>query len=172
MPDTLPRLHLFSALLDPATPLSHADEPVWLVLAGAVVPLAGLGCAWVLWGRATPIMREMPGQAAVIRFARTGWGVDALYDRLFVQPFRLLTWLTRHDILDHAITGTGRLTRAASSAVLGMRAGFLDMLARWGGSIGDRGALLLDRLHNGRMRWYAAWIAGGLCVALAVAVLS
>ncbi|GBQ43306.1 NADH-quinone oxidoreductase subunit L [Komagataeibacter europaeus] len=172
MPDTLPSLHLFSALLDPGTPLSHADEPVWLVLAGALAPLAGLGVAWVLWGRPSPVMREIPGQAGVIRPARTGRGMDVLYDRVFVQPFRLLAWLTRLDIPGHAITGTGRLTRAASAGILGVRAGLLDMLAmratgtaRWAGH-------LPGLFQNGRVRWYAAWIAGGLCAGLAMAVLS
>ncbi|WP_019092111.1 NADH-quinone oxidoreductase subunit L [Komagataeibacter europaeus] len=172
MPDTLPSLHLFSALLDPGTPLSHADEPVWLVLAGALAPLAGLGVAWVLWGRPSPVMREIPGQAGVIRPARTGRGMDVLYDRVFVQPFRLLAWLTRLDIPGHAITGTGRLTRAASAGIIGAQAGLLDMLAmratgtaRWAGH-------LPGLFQNGRVRWYAAWIAGGLCAGLAMAVLS
>lgn len=172
MPTTFPPLHLFSALLDPAASHSHADEPGWLILAGAVVPLTGLGVAWVLWGRPSPVMREIPGQAAVIRFARTGEGIDMLYDRLFVQPFRFLTWLTRHDILDYVITGTGRLARTASTSVLRARTDFLGTLALWGTS-GIRGAdHLLGQIQNGRVRWYAAWIAGGLCAALAMAVLS
>ncbi|GAO00074.1 NADH-quinone oxidoreductase subunit L [Komagataeibacter xylinus NBRC 13693] len=152
MPDTLPSLHLFSALLDPATPLSHADEPVWLVLAGAVVPLAGLALAWMLWGRPSSVMRG----------ARTAGGPDGRHDVLS-------RW---QDIPDRAGTAAGGLVRAASARVFAVRAGFLDMLARWSGRIGRRGARMLERLHNGRMRWYAAWIAGGLCMALAVAVLS
>ncbi|NHN89771.1 NADH-quinone oxidoreductase subunit L [Acetobacter conturbans] len=172
MPMTFPPLHLFSALLDPTLPPSHADEPGWLVLVGAIVPLAGLGVAWVLWGRPSPIMREIPGQAAVIRFARTGGGMDVVYDHLFVQPFRFLTWLTRHDILDHAITGTGRLTQAVSTSVLRSRTGFLDILTL-GGRRGIRSAdHLLGQIHNGRVRWYAAWIVGGLCAGLAMAVLA
>ncbi|GCE89110.1 NADH-quinone oxidoreductase subunit L [Komagataeibacter diospyri] len=172
MPDTLPPLHLFSTLLDPKTPLSHADEPIWLVLAGALAPLAGLGVAWVLWGRATPVMHEIPGQAAIIRLARTGWGMDALYDRVFVQPFRLLTWLTHHDVLAHAITATGRLTQAVSGRIFQARTGFLDILAIWGSRGTGWMAYLLGQLDNGRVRWYAAWIAGGLCAGLAMAVLS
>ncbi|GBQ56129.1 NADH-quinone oxidoreductase subunit L [Komagataeibacter swingsii] len=172
MPDTLPPLHLFTALLDPKTPLSHADEPVWLVLAGALAPLAGLGVARVLWGRAAPVMREIPGQAAITRLARAGWGMDALYDLVFVQPFRLLTWLAHHDILDQAITGTGRMTRAISGRVFRARAGFLDKLAVWGTRARGWAGHLLGRLDNGRVRWYAAWIAGGLCAGLAMAVLS
>lgn len=152
MPDTLPSLHLFSALLDPATPLSHADEPVWLVLAGAVVPLAGLALAWMLWGRPSSVMRG----------ARTAGGPDGRHDVLS-------RW---QDIPDRAGIAAGALMRAASARVFAVRAGFLDMLARWSGRIGRRGARMLERLHNGRMRWYAAWIAGGLCMALAVAVLS
>lgn len=172
MPTTFPPLHLFSTLLDPAASHSHVDEPGWLVLAGAVVPLAGLGVAWVLWGRPSPVMREIPGQAAVIRFARTGEGIDVLYDRLFVQPFRFLTWLTRHDILDYAITGAGRLTRTASTSVLRARTAFLGTLTLWGTS-GIRWAdHLMGQIQNGRVRWYAAWIAGGLCVALTMALLS
>lgn len=172
MPDTLPPLHLFSALLDPTAPPSHAYEPVWLVLAGAVAPLAGLGAAWVLWGRAVPVMREIPGQAAVIRPARTVRGLDALYDRVFVQPFRLLAWLTRLDIAGHAITGTGQLTRAASARMLRVRAGILDRLAIQATRTARWAHHLPGRFHNGRVRWYAAWIATGVCAGLAMAVLS
>ncbi|MBV1838164.1 NADH-quinone oxidoreductase subunit L [Acetobacter estunensis] len=172
MPTPFPPLHLFSTLLDPAGPLSHADEPGWLILAGAVVPLAGLAVAWVLWGRSSPIMREIPGQAAVIRFARTGEGMDVLYDRLFVQPFRFLTWLTRHDILDYVITRTGRLIRTASTSVLRARTDFLGTLTLWGTSGIRETDHLLGEIQNGHVRWYAAWIAGGLCAGLAIAMLS
>ncbi|QHC36770.1 NADH-quinone oxidoreductase subunit L [Komagataeibacter xylinus] len=172
MPDTLPSLHLLRALLDPTAVLSHAHQPGWLVLAGAGVPLAGLGVAWVLWGRSSPVMREIPGQAPVIRPGRTGRGMDALYHYVFVQPFCLLAWLTRLDILNHAVTGTGLLIQAASARMFRVRADFLGMLAiqatrliRWAGH-------LPGLLHNGRVRWYAAWIAGGLCAGLAMAVLS
>ncbi|MCE2564571.1 NADH-quinone oxidoreductase subunit L [Komagataeibacter sp. FNDCF1] len=172
MPDTRLPLHLFSALLDPAAVPSHAHEPAWLVLAGAGVPLAGLGVAWVLWGRPLPVMREIPGQASVIRPVRTGGGMDALYDHLFVQPFRLLVWLTRLDILNHAITGTGRLTRTASARIFRARAGFLDRLAIQATRMIGWADHLLGQCQNGRVRWYAAWIASGLCAGLAMAVLS
>ncbi|MBE7728922.1 NADH-quinone oxidoreductase subunit L [Komagataeibacter sp. FXV3] len=172
MPDTLPRLHLFSALLDPGVPLSHADEPIWLVLAGAIVPLAGLGVAWVLWGRRVSVMREIPGQAAIIRPARDGRGMDVVYDRVFVQPLCLLVWLTRLDIADHAITGTGRLTRAASAGMFRARAGVVDMLAIRATGMARWADHLPGQFQNGRVRWYAAWIATGLCAGLAMVVLS
>lgn len=172
MPALLPRPHLFSALVDPASLLPHVDEPFWPVLAGAAVPLAGVWVAWVLWGRPAPVMREIPGRTAVIRPVRGDWGMDGLYDRLFMQPLRLLVWLTRHDIPGRAITGAGRLTQAASTLIFRARADFLEMLGQWAAQVARWAGRLLDRLHDGRMRWYAAWIAGGLCAGLAMAVLS
>lgn len=172
MPDTFPSLHLFSAFLDPTAIPSHANGSAWPVLAGAAAPLAGLGVAWVLWGRPSPVMREIPGQTAIIRPVRTGQGTDALYDYLFVQPFRLLAWLTRLDILDHAISGTGRLTRAGSARIFMARTSFLNMLASWATCMIRWADRLLGQFQNGRVRWYAAWIAGGLCAGLALAVLS
>ncbi|MCE2575238.1 NADH-quinone oxidoreductase subunit L [Komagataeibacter sp. FNDCR2] len=148
MPDTIAPVHLFTALLSPGAPPSPAHEPAWLVLAGAVVPLGGLAVAWVLWGRVSPIMREMPGQAAIIRLARTGRGMDVLYDRLLVQPLRLLVWLAhiRKDLLDTVAARTVMMTR--------------------------EGSRLLAWVQNGRVRWYAAWVAGGLCAAFAAVMLS
>lgn len=126
----------------------------------------------MLWGRTPPVMREIPEQRAIIRLARTSRGINIVYDRLFVQPFRFLTWLTQHDILDQAITEAGRLTRAANTDVLKARVDFLGTLALLG-AIGIKWAdHLLGQIQNGRVRWYAAWIAGGLCAGLAMAVLS
>ncbi|MCP1194767.1 NADH-quinone oxidoreductase subunit L [Acetobacter senegalensis] len=168
MPDTLAPIHLFTHFL--SAPLPHADEPVWLLLAGASVPIAGMVIAWVLWGRATPVMQEIPGQATIIRVAKEGWGVDALYAFLFVQPFRFLVWLTRHDVLDYLITGIGRMVRAISSFLEHTRTRFLTLSSGRTTLLLQSGDTLLARVQNGRVRWYAAWIVAGLCAALASGV--
>ncbi|GAB6966773.1 NADH-quinone oxidoreductase subunit L [Komagataeibacter kakiaceti JCM 25156] len=172
MPDPIAPVHLFSALLSPGAPPPSAHAPAWLVLAGVIVPLGGLGVAWVLWGRARPIMREVPGQGDIIRLARNSRGMDALYDRVFVQPLRLLVWLARLDVPDHAVTETGRLTRDTSAKLARIRKDLLDMVAARTVMMMREGSHFLAWMQDGRVRWYAAWIAGGLCAAFAVVRLS
>ncbi|RFD21315.1 NADH-quinone oxidoreductase subunit L [Komagataeibacter melaceti] len=172
MPDVIAPVHLFTALLSPSGHPSPMHEPGWTVLAGAIVPLAGLAVAWVLWGRTPAVMREMPQQAAIIRLARPGHGMDVLYDHIFVQPLRLLVWLTRRDVPDRLVAQAGWLTRSASIALAKTRKDILDTVARRTAIMTAEGSLLLGWMQNGRVRWYAGWVAGGLCVALAVVMLS
>ncbi len=187
MPDALATVHLFTHMLAPAAAgssatispdavshmtISGAEAPRWLLLAGGIAPVAGLAVAWVLWGRTRPVMREVPGQAAIMRLARAGSGTDRLYDVFFVQPFRFLAWLTRHDIIDGLITGAGRTTRRLSLFFLQVRAGSLGLASAGTITMTREGDLLLTRLQNGRVRWYAAWIVAGLCAALASALLA
>ncbi|OUI87341.1 NADH-quinone oxidoreductase subunit L [Acetobacter tropicalis] len=170
MPDTLAPIHVFTRFL--SSPFPHAEEPVWLLLTGGSVPIAGIVIAWILWGRATPVMQEIPGQSTIIRMAKEGWGADALYDFLFVQPFRFLVWLTRHDILDYLILGIGRITRAISTFFETARTRSLTLFSGKTILFLHGGDALLARFQNGRVRWYATWIVAGLCAALVSGVVS
>src|SRR5690606_4175942 len=70
------------------------------------------------------------------------WGFDWLYDKLFVQPYLLLCRLLGRDPIDRSIGLVPRLVRV--------------------------GNLLLSRTQTGQIRWYAASIAGGAVLVLAV----
>ena len=70
------------------------------------------------------------------------WGFDWLYDKLFVQPYLLLCRLLGRDPIDRGIGLVPRLVRGGNA--------------------------LLARSENGQVRWYAASIAGGAVLVLAV----
>ena len=74
------------------------------------------------------------------------WGFDALYDRIVVWPFLWLARINRNDYIDAIYTGVARLS--------------------------ERGYQALSRTQNGQLRWYAASIAAGSVILVAIAVFS
>lgn len=75
-----------------------------------------------------------------------GWGFDRLYDAVFVQPFLWAARINKHDFIDTFYTGIERLTEASYRA--------------------------LKLTQTGLMRWYAAGIAVGSVLFLAMVALS
>ncbi|PZP24633.1 NADH-quinone oxidoreductase subunit L [Pseudomonas kuykendallii] len=73
------------------------------------------------------------------------WGFDWLYDKLFVQPYLLLSRLLARDPIDSGI-------------------GLVPRLARGGNG-------LMSRTENGQLRWYALSIVGGAVLLLGVVLL-
>ncbi len=76
----------------------------------------------------------------------TGWGFDWLYDAVFVRPFLWAARINKHDFIDTFYTGLARLTEALYRA--------------------------LQLTQTGLMRWYAAGIAVGSVLFLAMVALS
>jgi NADH-quinone oxidoreductase subunit L len=74
------------------------------------------------------------------------WGMDWLYDRLFVQPLLWAARVNRGDFVDAFYTGLARLSE-----------------------LFYRG---LSRTETGRVRWYAAGIAAGTVLFIAVVLFS
>jgi len=72
------------------------------------------------------------------------WGFDWLYDKAFVQPFLWVAQLNKNDFIDAFYTGIARLTEASYRAV--------------------------QLTQTGQVRWYAAGIAAGSVVFLAMVV--
>jgi NADH-quinone oxidoreductase subunit L len=70
------------------------------------------------------------------------WGFDWIYDRLVVQPFVWISQINKSDFVDSFYTGIARLA---------------DLFYRG-----------LSATETGRVRWYAAAMAGGSVVFLAV----
>ncbi|NHO33693.1 NADH-quinone oxidoreductase subunit L [Acetobacter fallax] len=172
IPDTLAPVHLFTQMLNPSGFFTHTEDPAWLLYAGAAAPLVGLSVAWLLWGRTSSVIQEIPGQTIIIRLTESGWGFDILYDFVLVRPFRFLNWLGRHDILDRMSSGAASATRRTNAFLVRFRTGILSYVSERTIVMTREGNVLLARMQNGRVRWYAAWIVTGLCVALASAVLS
>ena len=80
-------------------------------------------------------MAENPAARVLHRFWFSDWGMDWLYDRLFVRPVVWIARVNKADLVDSIYDGL------ASLAVLCYRA--------------------LSLTETGKLRWYAAWIAGG-----------
>ncbi|NBC34438.1 MAG: NADH-quinone oxidoreductase subunit L [Alphaproteobacteria bacterium] len=135
----------------PAPPLAGAPghPPLAFALVSAALPLLGLAIAWALYvGRRGPLT-GLAASRAVARaapVAAAGFGFDALYERLFVRPWHALARTLRDDPADRPAAGLAGL------------------------SLG--GYRLLRETQTGRVRWYAASLAGGMAAALALGVLS
>ena len=73
------------------------------------------------------------------------WGFDWLYDRLFVRPVVWLASANKADFVDAFYNGMARVAQLSWAA--------------------------LSATQTGRVRWYAAGIAGGSVLFLAIVLL-
>lgn len=114
-------------------------------IAAACAFVAGLALAWLFyvyrreWSRAA----AAEGFGRMLhRFWHSDWGMDWLYDHVFVQPVIAIARINKADVVN----------------------AFYTMLA-WFGRISWRG---LSGTESGRVRWYAAGLAGGAIVYVAI----
>ena len=139
---------LLSAVLPAQTEVSAAPETQAIVMvATSLAALLGVYLAYLAYvQRAAAIQALIATRAAraLEHFWREAWGFDWLYDRLFTRPFLWLAALNRADVVDAAYTALAAASRLLHGA--------------------------LSRTENGRLRWYAGWIAAGSLAALAVVV--
>jgi NADH-quinone oxidoreductase subunit L len=154
IPSTLWRFPAFSNFLDPVFGASHGPEgshtaELVMQALAAAASLGGIGLA-TLWflGR-----ERKPGEALEVPFAVgplqrfwfAGWGFDWIYDHVFVRPYRWISRVNRADVADlpvRALAWTVRL-----------------------------GHTLLRTTQVGLLRWYAAGLALGAILLLAVVIL-
>ena len=114
-------------------------------IVAAIAFVCGLLCAWFVYQRNPALataMVENPAGRALHRFWFSDWGMDWLYDRLFVQPVVWIALVNKADVVDSIYAGLASLT------TLGYR--------------------MLSLTETGKLRWYAAWIAGGTVTLVAV----
>ncbi|SFP27132.1 NADH-quinone oxidoreductase subunit L [Pseudomonas borbori] len=116
-----------------------------LEIASGAIALTGILLAALLFlGQrrfATALAQSAPGRF-LSSWWFVAWGFDWLYDKLFVQPYLLVCRLLGRDPIDRSIGLIPRLARGSNS--------------------------LLARSQTGQVRWYAASIAGGAVLVLAV----
>jgi len=152
-PRVLGNLPFFSGLLRPILggrgpePAGPAQDAVLVIISVAVV-VAGLVLAWLLYGRGPKHGQTTESGAGTSRargFFFSGWGFDWAYDRLFVQPLAWLARINKNDVADLPFRGLAGAANGAHAA--------------------------LARTQTGRLRWYAASIAVGAAIVIAVAVL-
>ena len=133
-------------------PMAHISEAMehkkhMLEAASVFVSLSGIAVAWFLFhqnrGFAEAMKTSGPG-ILLFRFWHSAWAFDWLYNLLFVRPYLWLVHINRNDVVDVVITSIPR--------------GFRNLHG------------LLAATQNGRMRGYAAAMAVGACLVIAVVV--
>ena len=146
-------VHLFSGFIQntlPATVLAvsrEAYESLFEWISGGTA-LLGVAIIYVLILRVpdfTAALAGSPTGKVLHRYWFSGWGFDALYDRILVRPYVFLARIDRDDIIDS----------------------FFDLIS-WFGGLAHR---VLSITQNGRMRTYAAGLAIGAAVVVGMAVL-
>jgi NADH-quinone oxidoreductase subunit L len=113
-----------------------------------VVPLLGIGLSYLFYMSKTFSVEKlmaMPIAASLHRFWFSGWGMDALYDLLFVKPFLLLARINKKDFIDAIYALLVEISRVAHS--------------------------MLARTQTGQLRWYAMSIAAAVVLLIAIGVL-
>ncbi|AAU92585.1 NADH dehydrogenase I, L subunit [Methylococcus capsulatus str. Bath] len=139
----LAKLPLFPAL--PETGTDQAGDSPGLLTTAA--PFLGVAIGYLVYRTGTAsaeALLKLPGSEALRRLWFSGWGMDWLYDRLFVLPFVVLARLNEADAIDQPYRGIVALTR-----------------------LGHR---LLVPTQTGQLRRYAAGMLFGAVLILAVGV--
>jgi len=116
-----------------------------LQFAAGLVSLLGIYFAYLLFLRNPQFIKNClatPFGSALERFWFAGWGFDWLYNTLLVRPFIWIAHVDRHDVADLPFQATAWLNRACWCA--------------------------LSKTQTGNVRWYAAAVAVGAIVAIAL----
>jgi NADH-quinone oxidoreductase subunit L len=118
-------------------------------LAAGLAFVVGLYFAHLFFLR-TPSYAEAlaatPVGSALRQFWFEGWGFDRLYDKVFVQPFLWMTRINKNDFIDYFYTGIARLSELFYRS--------------------------LSVTETGHVRWYAAGIAVGSALFVAIVLFS
>jgi NADH-quinone oxidoreductase subunit L len=152
LPENLGHLPLFSGFLHTALPASSTvhteigtEGTLQLIASGASV--LGIALAYVVFLQRPHVVEgltQTPWGAAIHRWWFGGWGFDRLYNRLIVEPLIWLAQVNKDDAIDAVYGGIARLHRLAHHR--------------------------LRQTQTGNVRWYAAGIAAGSVVIIALAV--
>ncbi|SFT92334.1 NADH-quinone oxidoreductase subunit L [Pseudomonas marincola] len=120
-----------------------------LEITSGVIAIAGILLAAMLFLGKRKVVSSI-AHSPVGRFLSAwwfaAWGFDWLYDKLFVQPYLLITHLLRRDPFDRIIGLVPRFVRVCN--------------------------VLLASTVTGKLRWYAMSIAGGAVLVLALLLLN
>ena len=153
VPRVLGDVSLFSEFTRSVLPSLETTTSVTTELALQIVTmlaaLLGIAVAYVLFLRRPGLVTAVTGTAwgsALSRFWVEGWGFDRLYDTWFVRPFLWVAHANKDDLIDHVYSGLAWLIRQFFA--------------------------VLHRTQTGQVRWYAAILAAGSVVIVALVVLS
>jgi NADH-quinone oxidoreductase subunit L len=149
-PEVLGNIHIFTDFLHHALPpvavtraasMSEMGSEAWVTLA----LIAGFAVAYLCYIYRPEYSESLTRPAigkALHRFWKSDWGMDWLYDRLFVWPVMWFARVDARDVVDSIYTGIARLCEMFYQGV--------------------------RRTETGRIRWYAAAIAIGSIIFIAV----
>ena len=129
---------------------AHAEHHVSALVHGFMiaVPLIGIFISYMFfYSKAWSIEKLMSSLFAqkLHKFWNSGWGMDWLYDRVFVFPFIWLSRINQADLIDKFYGLIVMLSRVTNNYVV--------------------------RTQTGHLRWYALSLAVGLIVLLILGVL-
>jgi NADH-quinone oxidoreductase subunit L len=128
----------------------HAEEHHISGLMHAImiaVPLLGIGVSYLFFMSKTFSVEKLMANPLATRlhgFWFSGWGMDALYNFLFVRPFVFLARINKNDLIDAAYALLVDIARVAH--------------------------VMMARTQNGQLRWYALSIGGGVVILITLGV--
>jgi NADH-quinone oxidoreductase subunit L len=151
-PRHLGHIGLFSRFIAETAPVREPRPRtpgvgVWLIVVSEAASLLGIVLAYGVFRlrlRRGEAEEGLPSRAYLRRFWLAGWGFDWLYDRALVRPYRWVSGRVGAEPLDWLYRGLGGLAVAVHR--------------------------LLSVLQNGRVRLYAAGVALGTALILALVV--
>ena len=111
----------------------------------AIAFALGLAVSYLMFLRRRRLAENLAAAGigqAIHRFWFADWGMDWLYECAFVRPVIWFAHFDRNDFIDGFYNGIARLSELSWRA--------------------------LRTTENGRVRWYAAWIAGGTVIFVAI----
>jgi NADH-quinone oxidoreductase subunit L len=117
----------------------------WVSIVTLMMPILGLLIAALFYLTGTLSSTAFTNEP-IKRLLLSGWGFDALYRTLFIHPFVALTRWNKKDVLDSPYLRTAWLSRKLHD--------------------------LTRATQTGRIRWYAASMAWGAVVVIAIGLLS
>jgi NADH-quinone oxidoreductase subunit L len=124
-------------------PMVHEEHPDLLHQAIMIgLPMLGILVAYLVFVKGIIDTKKLAGSglgAALHRFWFTQWGMDWLYDRLFVFPYVGIAKLNKSDFIDAIYNGIAKLTLVLHGLVSDTQTGQL----RWYALTMISGALLL-----------------------------
>jgi NADH dehydrogenase subunit L (EC 1.6.5.3) len=120
-------------LLTPAVGAIKAHGGLDIIVEGAgyVIPLFGLGIAFVLFRNGHWERVGLAPPSAFRRLMASGFGFDAIYDVLFVRPFLALVRILRNDPVDLIVTLLMAIALRLHQALRGSQVGQVRRYAGW-----------------------------------------
>lgn len=128
----------------------HEEHHVSAVMHAIMIamPLMGIAVSYLFFMKKVFDVEKLmanPLAASLHKFWFSGWGMDALYNFLFIRPFLFLSRINKHDLIDAGYALIVTLTRTAHA--------------------------MIAKTQTGQLRWYAVTMAAGLVLIISLGVL-